>query len=53
MKDLIAKLIVKRGKIKESKNHMSAGTRNISSAADISAVYSICLSPTINSHFQR
>ena len=53
MKDLIAKLFVKWGKIKESKNHIDVGTRNISSASDMSAVYSICLSPTINSHFQR
>jgi len=52
MKDLIAKLIVKTGKIKESKNHMNVETRYISGASDIS-VYKICLDPTINIHFQR
>ena len=52
MKDLIAKLIIKTGKIKESINHINVETRNISSASDIS-VYRICLDPTINSHFQR
>ena len=52
MKDLIAKLIMKTGKIKDSIDHMDVETRNISSASDIS-VYQICLDPTINSHFQR
>ena len=53
MKDLIAKLIGKRGKIKESKKHMNVGTRNISGALDMSAVYGTSLAPTINSHYQR
>ena len=52
MKDLIAKLIVKTGKKRESINHMNVETRSISGASDIS-VYRICLDPTINSHFQR
>jgi len=52
MKDLIAKLIVKTEKIKESINHMNVENKNISSASDIS-VYQICFDPTINNHFQR
>ena len=52
MKDLIAKLIIKTGKNKESKNRMNVETGNISIASDMS-VYRICLAPTLNSHFQR